>query len=93
MSALAALLIPSLATRGDAAVFATYDAAQHNTNGFPFGDFDDFFAVDTSGGVISIDINQDLDLANGLFGGWVQTSWQISTLPLRNWKFRSPSTP
>jgi hypothetical protein len=51
------------------AVFATYDATQHNANGFAFGDFNDFFAVDTSGGTIAIDINQDFDSANGLFGG------------------------
>ena len=48
MSALAALMIPLLATQSDAAVFATYDATQHNTNGFAFGDLDDFFAVDNS---------------------------------------------
>jgi hypothetical protein len=64
-----AMLLASMAARADGAVFATYDAAQHNANGFAFGDFNDFFAVDTSNGVISIDINADLDNANGLFGG------------------------
>jgi hypothetical protein len=69
LGALAALLLSLCATRGEAAVFAVYDATQHNANGFAFGDFNDFFAVDTSAGKISIDINQDLDGADGLFGG------------------------
>jgi hypothetical protein len=64
-----AMLLVVLAARVEGAVFATYDAAQHNANGFAFDDFNNFFAVDTSNGVISIDIIADLDNANGLFGG------------------------
>lgn len=55
--------------RSDAAVFATFDAAQFDANGFAFADFNDFFAIDTSSGVINIDIANDLDGSNGLFGG------------------------
>ena len=69
LGALASLVLALTGVRVDAAVFATYDAAQHNANGFAFADFNDFFAVDTSAGVISIDIENDLDAANGLFGG------------------------
>jgi hypothetical protein len=65
----AVALVACATTQVQGAVFATYDAAQHNANGFAFADFNDFFAVDTSGGTIAIDINQDLDAANGLFGG------------------------
>lgn len=68
--AFAALVVLVLtAARVDAAEFASYDAAVQDARGFAFGDFDDFFAVDTSGGVMSIDINNDIDMANGLFGG------------------------
>ncbi len=67
MSAL--LLSAFVASRAEGAVYATYDAAQHDANGFAFGDFADFFAVDTSNGVISIDINADVEPGNGLFGG------------------------
>lgn len=66
---LAAILLGSFAARSEATVFATYDAAVHNATGFEFGDFNDFFAFDSTGGDISLDINNDLDLANGLFGG------------------------
>lgn len=65
----AAFALACMASRGDAAVFATFDAAQFDTNGFAFDDFDDFFALDTTSGVINIDIATDLDGSNGLFGG------------------------
>lgn len=67
MSAL--LLSVLVGSRAEGAVYATYDAAQHNANGFAFGDFNSFFAVDTSNGVISLDINEDVEAGNGLFGG------------------------
>ncbi|TWU28359.1 hypothetical protein [Bythopirellula polymerisocia] len=69
IGAIAALLLILTTSRSDAAEFASYDAAVHDARGFAFADFDDFFAVDTSGGVMSIDINNDIDMANGLFGG------------------------
>ena len=69
LGALAAVLLVFVAAHAQAAVYATYDAAQHNANGFAFGDFNDFFAVDTSSGVISLDIMTDNDGADGLFGG------------------------
>lgn len=53
------------------ATFATFDVAQFQNNGFRFGDFDDnFFGnFDVSGGVFSLDLTEDIDLANGFFGG------------------------
>ena len=54
LAALASLLLVLTTTHVEGAVFATYDAAQHNANGFAFGDF--FGSFDTSQGVISIDI-------------------------------------
>ncbi|MEM8944360.1 MAG: PEP-CTERM sorting domain-containing protein [Planctomycetota bacterium] len=57
------------AGQAHAAVFATYDADQHNANGFLFDDFDDFFNVDTSGGVINIDLVNEVAPGDGLFGG------------------------
>lgn len=68
-SALLAIALVLGAARAEAAVFATYDATQHNLNGFQFADFNDFFAVDTTAGVINIDIQNDLDGVDGLFGG------------------------
>jgi hypothetical protein len=68
-TAYASLMLALVTAKTQGAVFATYDATQHNANGFAFGDFNDFFAVDTSGGTMAIDINQDLDSADGLFGG------------------------
>ena len=70
--AFAAIVLVIAASRGYAVDFAVYDAEQHNTNGFVFGDLsDDFFnpPLDTSGGVLSIDVRTDFDGANGLFGG------------------------
>lgn len=51
--------------------FATFDVNQFQANGFRFGDFDDdFFGnFDVSQGVISLDLTEDIDLANGFFGG------------------------
>lgn len=66
--AVVAVLFLLTTARIEAAVFATYDAAQHDANGFQYGDFD-FFAVDTSGGTLNIDITTDGDGVNGLFGG------------------------
>ncbi|QEG36431.1 hypothetical protein [Bythopirellula goksoeyrii] len=68
-SVIVAFIFILTSARVEGAVFANFDAAQFDANGFAFADFDDFFAVDTSGGSISIDINSDIDGQNGLFGG------------------------
>jgi len=70
-AALIAALLAFAGTRADAAVFATFDADQYDSNGFVFGDFSAgaTFPVSTSGGVLSIDVMNDLDSVNGLFGG------------------------
>lgn len=52
-----------------AVIVAQFDAAQFNTNGFPFGDFNNFDAIDATGDVIKINASQDLDGVNGIFGG------------------------
>ena len=67
---LVAIALVFTTTRADAAVFATFDAAQFDANGFRFGDFNDFFnTAESSGGMINIDISNDGDSVNGLFGG------------------------
>ncbi|MGL4513041.1 MAG: hypothetical protein ACRCT8_08100 [Lacipirellulaceae bacterium] len=50
-------------------MFANFDAVQYRTNGFAFGDFNDFDALDATGSVIRLDIANDVDPGNGLFGG------------------------
>ena len=69
IAGVSACLLLLLAMPASAATFATFDAAQFDTNGFAFADFNDFFAIDTTGGTIDIDIMNDLDGVNGLFGG------------------------
>ena len=66
-----AMLVAMVGTAKAQLVFATFDAAQFDVNGFRFADFDDDFfnTAGTSGGLINIDINTDIDLSNGLFGG------------------------
>lgn len=64
------ILISSLSAHAQL-TFATFDVDQFQANGFRFDDFaDDFFGnFDVSGGVFSLDVNTDIDGANGLFGG------------------------
>ncbi len=55
-----------------AVVVAQYDLAQHNSNGFAFSDFNDFDALDisgTAGDFIRLNVANDLDGSNGIFGG------------------------
>lgn len=68
--ALASLAVGSVDSHAQL-TFANFDAAQFNSNGFRFADFnDDFFGTfDASGGVISLDVNNDFDLTEGFFGG------------------------
>jgi hypothetical protein len=65
------LAAPCLATNAFGLTYATFDVAQFQANGFRFDDFNDnFFGnFDVSNGYFALDINTDLDLANGLFGG------------------------
>ncbi len=56
------------ATQARAADLATFNAAQFNLNGFTFDDFGVAGAVDTSGGLLSLNII-DNDAVNGAFGG------------------------
>lgn len=65
-----------LLTAGDAkaVVVAQYDLAKHQSSGFAFGDFNDFFALDTTGdegNFIRLNAATDLDPenSNGIFGG------------------------
>lgn len=53
------------------ATFANFDAAQFEDNGFRFADFaDNFFGNFTiADGLIKLDLTEDVDLANGFFGG------------------------
>ncbi|MEM7682772.1 MAG: dockerin type I domain-containing protein [Planctomycetota bacterium] len=73
--ATASLVAASLglgAQHASALDIAVFDAALFDTNGFAFGDFDPANvpgAVDTTGGVLSLNISTDFDAANGLFGG------------------------
>lgn len=53
-----------------AVVVAKLDAAQFDTNGFAFGDFNSLSALDTSAGVLDLTADTDLDSANGIFGGF-----------------------
>ncbi len=71
IGALVALVFALTAARADAAVFANFDANQFDANGFVFADFGlgANTPVDTSGGVLNIDVMDDLDGVNGLFGG------------------------
>jgi hypothetical protein len=69
--ALALLLAPCVSTTYAALTYANFDVAQFQANGFRFGDFNDnFFGnFDVSNGYFALDLTEDLDLANGLFGG------------------------
>jgi hypothetical protein len=64
-----ALAVTIVGGRSDGAVFANLNAAQYRTNGFAFGDFNNFDALDASGSAIRLDIANDVDPGNGLFGG------------------------
>lgn len=68
---LALLAAPCLSTNSFALTFATLDVPQFQANGFRFGDFNDnFFGnFDVSNGYFALDLTEDLDLADGLFGG------------------------
>ncbi|MEM7577668.1 MAG: hypothetical protein AAF328_09345 [Planctomycetota bacterium] len=59
----------SFTLAASAADLATYNADQHDTNGFTFGDFSEPGAFSTAGGLLNVDIATDGDGANGLFGG------------------------
>jgi hypothetical protein len=64
------IALTTFTANSSALTFATFDADQYDANGFAFGDFEDFNSpIDTSGGLISLDIMTDFDLVNGLFGG------------------------
>ena len=65
------LAAPCLATSAFGLTYANFDVAQFQANGFRFGDFNDnFFGnFDVSNGYFGLDVTEDLDLADGLFGG------------------------
>ncbi|QDV73887.1 hypothetical protein [Botrimarina mediterranea] len=60
-----------LANNAFGLTFATLDVPQFQANGFRFDDFNDnFFGnFDVSNGYFALDLTEDIDLANGLFGG------------------------
>lgn len=65
------LAAPCLATNAFGLTYANFDVAQFQANGFRFGDFNDnFFGnFSVSNGYFALDLTEDLDLANGFFGG------------------------
>jgi hypothetical protein len=65
------LAVPCLATNAFGLTYANFDVAQFQANGFRFGDFNDnFFGnFDVSNGYFALDLTEDLNLAEGLFGG------------------------
>lgn len=52
-----------------AGVVAKLDAAQFDTNGFAFGDFNSLSALDTFGGVLDLTVDTDIDSSGDFFGG------------------------
>ncbi len=62
-------IVFGISMQAHAADIAVFDAAQVNGSGFTFADFSAPGAVDTSAGLISLDISTDSDGVNGLFGG------------------------
>lgn len=67
---IAAAAIVTITSFAAAVPVATYNAAQHDVNGFEFGDFDDAFfgSFSTDGGIISIDA-MDFNSDGDYFGG------------------------
>jgi hypothetical protein len=65
------LAAPCLATNAFGLTYANFDVAQFQANGFRFGDFNDNFLgnFDVSNGYFALDLTEDLNLAEGLFGG------------------------
>ncbi|MEO1498084.1 MAG: hypothetical protein AAFV43_13135 [Planctomycetota bacterium] len=83
---MALLAAVGLAGSAFAVPVATYNAAQHDANGFEFGDFDDAFfgSFSTADGLISLDIN-DFNNDGDFFGGAgsdIFTSFDTNTTSL-----------